>query len=106
MIKKPKKIIAANWKMNVTSEKDAVGLFTSIKNVVSKLEYTQMVCCPPHMYVNQVAKHVDHKNYRVGGQDAYAEESGSRTKTQVPNTLFLAIQNDVILKQKLMYLVR
>ncbi|MFT6361455.1 MAG: triosephosphate isomerase [Candidatus Paceibacteria bacterium] len=79
MIKKPKKIIAANWKMNVTSEKDAVGLFTSIKNVVSKLEYTQMVCCPPHMYVNQVAKHVDHKNYRVGGQDAYAEESGSRT---------------------------
>ena len=79
MMKKPKKLIVANWKMNVTSEKDATGLFLSIKNVVSKLEYTQMICCPPHMYVNQVAQRVDNKNYRVGGQDAYAEESGSRT---------------------------
>jgi triosephosphate isomerase len=79
MIQKPKKLIVANWKMNVTSQKDAEGLFLSIKNVVSKLEYTTMVCCPPHMYVNQVAQHVDHRNYRVGGQDAYAEESGSRT---------------------------
>ena len=78
-MKKPKKLIVANWKMNVTSEKDAEGLFLSIKNVVSKLEYTQMICCPPHMYVNQVAQHVDNKNYRVGGQDAYPEESGSRT---------------------------
>ncbi|MFT7328288.1 MAG: triosephosphate isomerase [Crocinitomicaceae bacterium] len=79
MIKKPKKLIVANWKMNITSQKDAEGLFLSIRNVVSKLEYTQMICCPPHMYVNQVAQHVDHKNYRVGGQDAYPEESGSRT---------------------------
>lgn len=79
MIQKPKKMIVANWKMNVTSEKDAVGLFNSIKNVVSKLDYTQMICCPPHMYVNQVAKQANHKNYRVGGQDAYPEESGSRT---------------------------
>ncbi|MCA9352813.1 triosephosphate isomerase [Patescibacteria group bacterium] len=79
MMKKPKKMIIANWKMNVTSEKDAESLFLSIKNVVSKLEYTTMVCCPPHMYVNQVARYVDHRNYRVGGQDAYPEESGSRT---------------------------
>lgn len=79
MIQKSKKMIVANWKMNVTSEKDAIGLFNGIKNVVAKLEYTRMICCPPHMYVNQVANQVTHKNYRVGGQDAYAEESGSRT---------------------------
>lgn len=79
MIHKPKKLMVANWKMNVTSEKDAEGLFLSIRNVVAKLEYTKMICCPPHMYVNQVAQHVNHPNYRVGGQDAYAEESGSRT---------------------------
>ncbi len=76
---KNKKMIIANWKMNVVSEKDAENLFNSIKAVVAKLDYTKMVCCPPHMYVNQVAKNVNHKNYRVGGQDAYAEESGSRT---------------------------
>jgi triosephosphate isomerase len=74
-----KKMIVANWKMNVTSEKDAENLFLSLRNVVAKLDYTRMICCPPHMYVNQVAKHLSHKNYRVGGQDAYAEEAGSRT---------------------------
>lgn len=74
-----KKLIVANWKMNVTSEKDAENLFLSIRNVVAKLEYTRMICCPPHMYVNQVAKLANHPNYRVGAQDAYAEESGSRT---------------------------
>lgn len=78
-MKNRKKMIVANWKMNVVSEKDAVGLFNSIKSVVAKLDYTKMVCCPPHMYVNQVAQQVNHPNYRVGGQDAYPEESGSRT---------------------------
>lgn len=42
-MKNRKKMIVANWKMNVTSEKDAVGLFNSIKTVVSKLDYTKMV---------------------------------------------------------------
>lgn len=79
MNSKNKKLIVANWKMNVVSEKDAENLFLSIKNVVPKLDYVKMVTCPPHMYVSQVAALVDHPNYRVGGQDAYPEESGSRT---------------------------
>lgn len=76
---KNKKLIIANWKMNVTSEKDAEGLFSSVKNVVSKLDHVRMVACPPHMYIEQVSRLVSHPNYRVGGQDAYPEESGSRT---------------------------
>lgn len=79
MKQKQKKLIVANWKMNVTSEKEAEGLFLSIKNVVAKQEYLRMVVCPPHMYVSQVARLVDNPNYRVGGQDAYPAESGSRT---------------------------
>lgn len=79
MLNTKKKLLVANWKMNVTSEKDAVNLFLSIKNVVSRLDHTHMICCPPHMYLNQVAGEVDAKNYTVGAQDAYAEESGSRT---------------------------
>jgi triosephosphate isomerase len=74
-----KKLLVANWKMNVTSQKDAEGLFLSIRNVVSRLNHTHMICCPPHMYLNQVAAHVNSKNYTVGAQDAYSEESGSRT---------------------------
>lgn len=74
-----KKMIVANWKMNVTNEKDAENLFMSVKNVVGRLHHVVMVACPPHMYLNQVAQHVSIKNYLVGAQDAYPEESGSRT---------------------------
>ncbi len=78
-MKKSRKMIVANWKMNVTSQKDAESLFLSIRNVVARLEHTHMVCCPPHMYVNQVAQHVQGPWYGVGGQDAHPDESGSRT---------------------------
>lgn len=76
---KNKKMIVANWKMNVTSEKDAENLFVSVKNVIARLSHVVMVACAPHMYLNQVAKHVSYKHYVVGAQDAYPEESGSRT---------------------------
>jgi triosephosphate isomerase len=78
-MKKKRMLLCANWKMNVTSEKDAEGLFLAIKNVTTRLQYTHMICFPPHMYLNQVAQHVDSKYYGVGAQDAYPEESGSRT---------------------------
>jgi len=74
-----KKLLIANWKMNVTSQKEAEGLFLSIRNVITRLNHTHMICCPPHIYLNQVAEHVNSNNYTVGAQDAYAEESGSRT---------------------------
>ncbi len=79
MPKKNKKLVIANWKMYVTSEKEAEGLFMSIRNVVARLQYIHMISCPPHMYMNQLSKLVNHQNYTVGAQDAYAEESGSRT---------------------------
>jgi len=79
MPKKNKKLIIANWKMYVTSEKDAEGLFLSIRNVVARLQHIHMVSCPSHMYLNQLTRHVNNQNYTVGAQDAYSEESGSRT---------------------------
>ena len=79
MLKKKRKLLVANWKMNVTSEKEAEGLFLSIRNVITRLNHTSMVCCPPHIYLNQVGQHVTHPSYAVGAQDAYAEEAGSRT---------------------------
>ena len=74
-----KKLLVANWKMYVTSEKEAEGLFSSIRNVVARLQHIHMISCPPHMYLNQLSQLVNHQSYTVGAQDAYAEESGSRT---------------------------
>lgn len=74
-----RKLIIANWKMNVTAEKDAVNLFNSIKNVMTRLANIKMVVCPPHMYLNQVAQEIISDHYIVGAQDAHPDEAGSRT---------------------------
>lgn len=78
-MKKKRKLIVANWKMNVVTEKDAVNLFNSIKAVMARLRNIEMVVCPPPMYVNQVAQQVVNDYYTVGAQDAYPDEAGSQT---------------------------
>jgi len=72
-------LLVSHWKMFVTSEDQAVRLFNSIKNVLAKNTTTEMIVLPPHMYLNQVAKEVSHKNYKVGAQDAFYEDEGSYT---------------------------
>lgn len=74
-----RKMIVANWKMNIVAEKDAVNLFNSIKAVMARLKNIKMVVCPPHMYLNQVSQQVTADHYTVGAQDAHPDEAGSRT---------------------------
>lgn len=76
---KKRMLLIANWKMNIVSEKDAVNLFNSIKNVLVRNKFVEMIVCPPHMYLNQVAKEVISDHYNVGAQDAFPDESGNRT---------------------------
>lgn len=76
---KKRMLLVANWKMNVVSEKDALNLFNSIKAVMARNSTTEMVVCPPHMYLNQLAKEVTAKHYNVGAQDAFPDDSGNRT---------------------------
>ncbi len=72
-------LLVANWKMNVVSESEAVNLFNSIKNVIARNTSIEMIVCPPHMYLNQVAGQVTADHYNVGAQDAFPDESGNRT---------------------------
>ncbi len=72
-------LLVANWKMNTVSEKDAINLFNSIKNVLVRNTTTKMVVCPPHMYLNQLKKEVISKHYTVGAQDAFPDEIANRT---------------------------
>jgi len=76
---KKRMLLVANWKMNVVSEKEAVNLFNSIKNVIGRISTIEMIVCPPHMYLNQVAGEVTTEHYNVGAQDAFPDESGNRT---------------------------
>lgn len=74
-----RKIIIANWKTNITAEKDAVNLFNSIKAVMARMRNVEMMVCPPHMYLNQVSQQAISDHYGVAAQDAYPDEAGSQT---------------------------
>src|SRR3990167_7722244 len=51
-----KKIIIGNWKMNPLSLKEAEKLFSSIAKSVSRIQKTEVVICPPFIYLNQLSK--------------------------------------------------
>lgn len=72
-------LLVANWKMNITSESSAVNLFNSIKNVIARITNIEMIVCPPHMYLNQLAQQVISDHYTIGAQDAFPDDSGNRT---------------------------
>lgn len=76
---KKRMLLVANWKMNVVSEPAAKNLFNSIKNVIARVSSIEMIVCPPHMYLNQVAGEVINDHYNVGAQDAFPEDTGHRT---------------------------
>ena len=67
-----KPLIAANWKMNPVSKKEAEALFEGIKNGV-KGASSEVVICPPFVYLSIL------KGLTLGAQDVYFEEKGAFT---------------------------
>lgn len=72
-------LLVANWKMNVTTETSAINLFNSIKNVLARNTTTEMIVCPPHIYLHQLRREVISKHYNVGAQDAFHLSEGNFT---------------------------
>src|SRR3989338_2200057 len=65
-----KKIIIGNWKMNPLSLKEAEKLFSSIAKSVSRIQKTEVVICPPFIYLNQLSK-IRTSKIRLGAQNAF-----------------------------------
>ena len=72
-------LLVANWKTIVKTETDALNLFNSIKNVLVRNNTTEMIVCPPSIYLNQIGREVISDHYNIGAQDAYPDEVGNRT---------------------------
>ena len=70
-----KKIIIGNWKMNPLITKEAGKLFESIAKSVSRIKNTEVVVCPPFIYLDKLTKSRTSKVKR-GAQNAFYEESG------------------------------
>jgi triosephosphate isomerase (TIM) len=75
-----KKIIVANWKMNPCARNEAEGIVNSIIPVAKKLKNTQVIICPPSIYLdNLITQNKVHKNVHFGAQNCFYENKGAYT---------------------------
>ncbi len=74
-----KKLIIGNWKMNPTTLDEARRIFRSTKNMTKKLTSTEVVVCPPFVYIPALLTKRGESIVSIGAQDAYFQEQGSFT---------------------------
>ena len=72
-----KKIVAANWKMNLL-RKEAVSLFSGLSNSLSDYKRAEVVVFPPSIYLADLLQ-VTNTAIHVGAQNFYFEEKGAYT---------------------------
>ena len=90
-----KKIIAGNWKMNMTPS-EAVALVETLKPLVAT-EDADVVFCVPAIDIVPVVEAVKGSNIQVGAENMYFEEKGAYTGEISPNMLVDAGVKYVIL---------
>ncbi len=72
-----RKIVAGNWKMNMTPS-EAVNLVASLKDLV-KSDDVDVVYCVPAIDIVPVVEAVKGTNVEVGAENMYIEEKGAYT---------------------------
>lgn len=80
-----RKIIAGNWKMNMTPT-EAVELINVLKPLVAT-EDADVVCCVPAIDIIPVVEACKGSNIEVGAENMYFEEKGAYTGEIAPNML-------------------
>lgn len=90
-----KKIIAGNWKMNMTPS-EAVELVNTLKPLVAT-EDADVVFCVPAIDIIPVVEAAKGSNIQVGAENMYFEEKGAYTGEIAPNMLVDAGVKYVIL---------
>ena len=80
-----KKIIAGNWKMNMTPS-EAVKLVETLKPLV-KNDEVDVVFCVPAIDIIPVVEAAKDSNIQVGAENMYFEEKGAYTGEISPNML-------------------
>ncbi len=80
-----KKIVAGNWKMNMTPT-EAKALVETLKPLVVS-DTVEVVYCVPAIDIVPVVEAVKGTNVKVGGENLYFEEKGAFTGEISPNML-------------------
>ena len=81
-----KKIIIGNWKMNPILLKDAEKLFTSVAKSISEIKKTEVVICPPFVYLEKLRKFS--RKISLGAQNSFWVEKGAFTGEVSPDMLY------------------
>ena len=78
-----KKMICGNWKMNPVTLKEAEKLFAGVIKNVSSAKKTEIVICPPIIYLEPFSHFLKNKSYKqkanLGAQDAFYGDTGAFT---------------------------
>lgn len=82
-----KKIIVGNWKMNPLTLKEAEKLFSSVAKGISGIKKTEIVICPPFIYLEKLKK-IKTSKINLGAQDAFYADLGAFTGEVSPDMLY------------------
>jgi|GEM_PF-38954 len=77
--KSKKFYVIANWKMNPTTAPRAKALFGAISERSRRLKYTNIVVCPPFLYIDTLKSGYSGRKIAFGAQTCFLEESGPFT---------------------------
>jgi triosephosphate isomerase (TIM) len=77
-MKKMKKLIVGNWKMNPISVEEAKKIATSVKRAMRGVKNTDVVLCPPFVYLSLLSQSAG-SHFFLGAQNASYETLGPFT---------------------------
>lgn len=80
-----KPLVIANWKCNPPTLTKAKQLFNSVKKGIKNLKNTEVVICPPFLYILNLKS--QNSNIELGAQDCFWEEKGAFTGEVSPKML-------------------
>ena len=83
------KLIVANWKMNPFTQKETIRLFSSLKKGLKNIKKTEVVICPPFVYLPMLLKSSGSIRRKIdfGAQNCFWEEKGAFTGEVSPKML-------------------
>ncbi len=88
-----KKIIAANWKENPGTAKEAEALFSAVMRAAASVPSVRVVVCPPSVFIGSVGNLMRTQagrisaNFALGAQDVFWEDEGAFTGGVGPKIL-------------------
>ncbi|KND48029.1 MAG: triose-phosphate isomerase [Parcubacteria bacterium C7867-006] len=77
-MKKVKKLVVGNWKMNPVSLEEARKIVGTVKRNMKNIKRTEVVFCPPFVYLSPLSKAMK-GSLSLGAQDANSETAGPFT---------------------------